>query len=85
MAQPSVKIIDLLSAAECGATCAVAGLAQRDLLRCAAGYPDLFPGRPFDPAGGVFGLCGVALGLGRISGKGFCAAAGGWSGSACGA
>src|SRR5262249_25669940 len=36
--------------AECGATCATAGLAQRDLLRCAAAYPTLFPARPFDPA-----------------------------------
>src|SRR6266536_1306988 len=50
MAQPSIEIADLLSATECGATCAVAGLTQRDLLRCAAAYPDLFPARPFDPA-----------------------------------
>jgi hypothetical protein len=28
----------------------VAGLAQRDLLTCAAAYPALFPARPFDPA-----------------------------------
>ena len=50
MAQPFVEIADLLPAAECGATCATAGLAQRDLLRCAASYPTLFPAKPFDPA-----------------------------------
>jgi Terpene synthase family, metal binding domain. len=50
MAKPSTEVTQLLSAAECGSTCAVAGLAQRDLLRCAAAYPALFPARPFDPA-----------------------------------
>jgi len=50
MAQPSTEIAELLSAAECGSTCAVAGLAHRDLLSRAAAYPTLFPARPFDPA-----------------------------------
>lgn len=50
MAKPSTEVTHPLSAAECGSTCAVAGLAQRDLITCAAGYPTLFPARPFDPA-----------------------------------
>jgi hypothetical protein len=50
MAQSSLDISDLMAATECGATCASAGLAQRDLLRRAAAYPTLFPARPFDPA-----------------------------------
>lgn len=50
MVQPFLDVADVLPAAECGAACATAGLAQRDLLRCAARYPALFPARPFDPA-----------------------------------
>ncbi len=47
---PPSEIAALLSAPESGSTCAAAGLAQRDLARCAARYPELFPARPFDPA-----------------------------------
>jgi Terpene synthase family 2, C-terminal metal binding len=50
MVHPSVDIADLVPATECGAVCATAGLAQRELLRCAAAYPTLFPPKPFDPA-----------------------------------
>jgi len=50
MAQPPAEIADLLSAFECGRTCATVALVQRDLLDCAARYPELFPGRPFDAA-----------------------------------
>jgi Terpene synthase family 2, C-terminal metal binding len=50
MAQPPAKIAALLSAAEAGRTCAAAALGQRDLLGCAARYPELFPAKPFDAA-----------------------------------
>lgn len=39
-----------LSAQDSGRVCAVAGQVQRDLQRCAAGYAELFPTPPFDPA-----------------------------------
>jgi hypothetical protein len=38
------------NARDAGRICAVAGLGQRDLQRCAAAYPELFPPGPFDPA-----------------------------------
>jgi hypothetical protein len=37
-------------ARDAGRICAVAGQGQRDLQRCAAAYPQLFPAGPFDPA-----------------------------------
>jgi Terpene synthase family 2, C-terminal metal binding len=37
-------------ARDAGRICAVAGQGQRDLQRCAATYPELFPPGPFDPA-----------------------------------
>jgi hypothetical protein len=38
------------NARDAGRICAVAGQGQRDLQRCAAAYPELFPAGPFDPA-----------------------------------
>jgi hypothetical protein len=45
-----VKVAAQLSAVESGRVCAVVGKAQRDLHKCAAAYPELFPANPFDPA-----------------------------------
>lgn len=40
----------LAAAAEQGRICALAARGQRDLQRCAAAHPELFPRRPFDAA-----------------------------------
>jgi hypothetical protein len=50
MAQPPTEIAALVSAAESGRTCATAALMHRDLIGCAARYPELFPTKPFDAA-----------------------------------
>ncbi|MEU8297458.1 terpene synthase family protein [Micromonospora sp. NPDC048909] len=52
----------LLAAAEQGRISALAAKGQRDLQQCAAGYPDLFPPRPFDPA--LFGNVAMAIAFG---------------------
>jgi hypothetical protein len=50
MAQATETNGDLITIGEVGGICATAASGQRDLLGCAARYPDLFPVRPFDAA-----------------------------------
>ncbi|MGI5492695.1 terpene synthase family protein [Microtetraspora malaysiensis] len=60
---PSVGDADeLLAATLNGKTAAVAAKCQRDLRACAAEYPDLFPGSPFDDT--LFGTVALANAFG---------------------
>ncbi|MGC5032934.1 terpene synthase family protein [Micromonospora sp. DT229] len=49
-------------AAEQGRICALAAKGQRDLAEVAAGYPDLFPAKPFDAT--LFGNVAMAIAFG---------------------
>ncbi|GAA0981685.1 hypothetical protein GCM10009555_050230 [Acrocarpospora macrocephala] len=49
MTQQDFGVDQIAAAAEHGRICALAADCQRDLQKCAARYPELLPGSPFDP------------------------------------